>query len=64
MFNSGGNYNNSSYGLATFICNNTRSNTNGNIGFRAALPSGQMLRTYWVHFQSNGDKGVCFLSSG
>ncbi len=62
MFNSGGNYNNSSYGLATFNCNNDRSNTNANIGFRAALPQSQMLRTYGVRFQCRGDKGACFLS--
>lgn len=42
MFYSGGNYNNTGYGLASFNGNNTRSNSNVNIGFRAALPSSQM----------------------
>ncbi len=63
-FYSGGNYNNTTYGLASFNGNNARSNSNGNIGFRAALPSSQMSRTYWVRFQCNGDKGVCFLGFG
>ena len=37
-FNRGGNYNNSSNGFASFNGNNDRGNTNGNIGFRSALP--------------------------
>lgn len=37
LFNSGGNYNNTSYGLASFNGNNARSNANGNIGFRSDL---------------------------
>jgi hypothetical protein len=45
LFYSGGNWNNASYGLASFNGNNTRSNTNTNIGFRSALPSSQMWQT-------------------
>lgn len=36
-FNSGGNWNNTTYGLASFNGNNARSNANGNIGFRSDL---------------------------
>ena len=63
LFNSGCNYGNPTRGLASFNSNNnnTRSNANANIGFRSALPQRQMLRTYWVRFQSRGDKGVCSL---
>jgi len=42
FFYSGGNYNNTSYGVASFNGNNARSNSNTNIGFRAALPHSQM----------------------
>ena len=35
-FYSGGNYNNTSYGAASFNGNNPRSNSNINIGFRSA----------------------------
>ena len=54
LFYSGGNYNNSSYGLASFNGNNARSNSNTNIGFRSASPPRQMRRTYRVRRQSNG----------
>ena len=64
FFYSGGNYNNTANGLASFNGNNSRGNSTTNYGFRAALPSRQMLRTYRVRFQSNGDKGVCFLGFG
>ena len=46
LFYSGGNYNNSTYGMASFNGNNGRGNTNTNIGFRSALPSSQILRTH------------------
>ena len=46
FFYSGGNYNNTSYGLASFNGNNARSNTNANIGFRAASSSRQMRHTH------------------
>ena len=36
-FYSGGNWNNTTYGLASFNGNNARSNANGNIGFRSDL---------------------------
>lgn len=54
LFYSGGNYNNTSYGLASFNGNNARSNTNTNIGFRSASPPRQMRRTYGVRRQCNG----------
>ena len=54
LFNSGGNYNNSSYGLASFNGNNARSNTNTNLGFRSASPPRQIRRTYRVRRQCNG----------
>ena len=38
FFYSGGNYNNTTYGVASFNGNNARSNANTNIGFRSALP--------------------------
>lgn len=38
FFYSGGNYNNSGNGLASFNGANSRGNSNTNIGFRAALP--------------------------
>jgi len=44
-FNRGGNYNNTANGFASFNGNNARSNANGNIGFRAALPP-------WYHSAS------------
>ena len=46
FFYSGGNYNNSDNGMASFNGNNARSNTNDNIGFRAALPHSQILRAH------------------
>ena len=46
FFYSGGNYNNTTYGLASFNGNNARSNTNANIGFRAASSSSQILQAY------------------
>ncbi len=46
FFYSGGNYNNSTYGVASFNGNNARSNSNDNIGFRAALPHSQILRAH------------------
>ena len=54
LFYSGGNYNNTSYGLASFNCNNARSNTTTNLGFRSASPPRQMQRTYRVRRQCNG----------
>lgn len=42
-FNCGGNYNNTSNGMATFNGNNSRTNTNANLGFRSALPPSQIL---------------------
>lgn len=38
-FYRGGNYNNTANGFASFNGNNARSNTNVNIGFRAAIPA-------------------------
>ena len=39
FFNSGGSYTHSTYGLASFHGPYARSNTYGNIGFRAAFAS-------------------------
>ena len=54
-FNSGGNYNNTTYGLASFNGNNARSNANNNIGFRADLSKrdrcGQQFGDSRVSFQ-------------
>lgn len=61
LFYSGGNWNNTGNGLASANGNNTRSNSNTNIGFRSALPPSQMWRTYRVLLQRRGSKGVCFL---
>ena len=51
-----------SYGFASFNGNNPRSNTNTNIGFRAALPSSQMWHAHG-HASSATVmiKGSCFL---
>ncbi len=46
FFYSGGNYNNSTYGVASFNGNNARSNSNTNIGFRAASSSRQMCHAH------------------
>ena len=54
LFNSGGNYNNSSYGLASFNSVYARSSTYAFLGFRSASPPRQMRRTYRVRRQSNG----------
>lgn len=54
-FYSGGNYNNTANGLASFNGNNARANSNGNIGFRSAYPRRQMLRTYRVRSQYRGE---------
>ncbi len=56
-FYSGGNYNNSSYGLASFNGNNGRDNRNDNIGFRAALPHSQILRAYGLALSAAVIKG-------
>jgi hypothetical protein len=46
----GGNYNNTANGFASFNANNPRSNRNGNIGFRAALPAViYSVMMLWVH---------------
>lgn len=42
--------------------NNPRSNANGNIGFRSALPSLSEVQHSRVLFQYGGDKGACFRS--
>jgi hypothetical protein len=63
-FNRGGNYNNPANGFASFNGNNARSNANGNIGFRSALPSSQMLQGYGPAPSTDGDKGICFLGQG
>ena len=58
----GGNWNNGAlYGVFAVNGNNARSNSNNDIGFRAALPPSQIFRTYWVRFQSRGYKGAYFL---
>lgn len=59
----GGNWNNTgNAGVFNVNLNNLRSNANGNIGFRSALPSyagGGRIR---VLSTVRGDKGVCFHS--
>ena len=57
FFYSGGNWNNSSYGLASFNGNNPRSNSNTNIGFRAALPPRQILQAHGLAFSAEVIKG-------
>ena len=57
LFYSGGNYNNSSYGMASFNGNNGRDNRNDNIGFRSASPSSQILRTYGFCLSATMIKG-------
>lgn len=53
----GGSYNNGSNAGVFYVnLNNPRSNANGNLGFRSALPCSQMLYTYWVHSQYRGVK--------
>lgn len=53
----GGNWNNGANAGAFYVnLNNPRSNSNGNIGFRSALPQSQMLHTYWVCGQYRGVK--------
>lgn len=56
-FYSGGNYDNSSYGVASFNGNNGRDNSNDNIGFRAALPRGQILRAHGLGLSAAVIKG-------
>jgi len=56
-FYSGGNWNNSSNGLASFNGNNPRSNVNTNIGFRSALPPSQILQTQGFAFSTEVIKG-------
>jgi hypothetical protein len=53
----GGNWNNgTNAGVFYLNLNNPRSNSNGNIGFRSALPCSQMLYTYRVYSQNTGVK--------
>jgi len=51
-FYSGGNWNNSANGLASFNGNNSRANANVNIGFRSALPPRQILQTHGFAFST------------
>jgi hypothetical protein len=57
FFYSGGSYNNSAYGAASFNGNNSRSNTNTNIGFRAAYTQKPDIVNLRVHFQRMSKRG-------
>ena len=57
---SGGNWNNgANAGVFNSNGNNARSNANGNVGFRSALPSSQILQTQGFAFSAKVDKGRC-----
>lgn len=59
-FNCGGNYNNTANGLATFNGNNSRTNANANIGFRAASSPVRYCRLKGL-LSVQDDKGICVL---
>ena len=51
----GGNWNNGAEaGVFYANGNNARSNSNNNVGFRAAYPHRQIRQTYWVYRQYRG----------
>ena len=61
----GGNYHDgASAGVFALLLNNARSLSNGNVGFRAALPSRQILEPYGVSISYRGIKGLASVPQG